>query len=139
MAFVTDSPIEGEEFLDDVGDVRRRENVGDVDGVCFGVEEVCPGVVAGDVNVAVGVGDKAAGEGGEERESGGEGLFEEREKGSEGERRASEEAAFLDVMAGEHREVRDGELEVVHGGWLGGENGGFGDDSDEWCRGMFRG
>lgn len=94
-----------------------------------GVDEVCAGVVGGDVDVAVGVGGETAGEGREKREGVGEGGFKEREEGVGGEvrRGAREEAAFLDVVAGEHWEVGDGEFQGFHSGLLIRENCAFGD------------
>lgn len=88
------------------------------------MDEVDTGVVAGDVDVSVLVGPEAAGEGRKVRERGGEAVFEEREEGGGGEGRAGEEAALLDVVAGEQWKVGDGEFEVVHGGFLGGDDGG---------------
>lgn len=63
MAFVTDSSIKSEEAVDDLGDVKRTEDV--TDGPYGGVfvDEIDTGVVGGDVDVAVGVGGEAAGEG----------------------------------------------------------------------------
>jgi len=135
MAFVTDSPIKSEEVLNNIRHIRRRENISDEDGLCDGVDEVDAGVVADDVDVSVLVGLEAAGEGREVRQGGGEAVFEEREEGGGGEGRAGEEAAFLDVVAGEHWEVGNGEFEVVHGGFLGRGDGGFGDHCHCGCRG----
>ena len=69
------------------------------------MEELGSGVVAGDVHVAVGVGDQSAGERREVRESLREAEFEEGEKGFDGERWKIEEHTLLDVVNGEHREV----------------------------------
>lgn len=128
MTFVTDSPIIGEELLDDVGDVGRRENVTYKDALRGGVNEVNTGVVTGYVNVTERIGDKAASEGGEMSQSDGKAVFEERDQGRGGERRAREEASFLNVMAREHRKVRDGEFKVSHLGRLRRKNSGLRDD-----------
>lgn len=59
--------------------MNRRENVYNVNMVSIGVNEVGAGVVAGDVDGAVGGGGEAAGERGEVGESQRERVFEERE------------------------------------------------------------
>jgi len=128
MAFITDRPIIGEESPDNIRNVSRRENISDVNVLCGGDDEIDAGVVAGDVDVAVGISFQAAGEGGKVRESLRQGVLDLRDESREGERRAGEEVAFLDVMAGEHREVGDGELQIRHGRSLGRVDCGFGDD-----------
>ena len=45
-----------------------------------------------------------------------------------GERGAGEEAAFLNVVAGEHGEIGDGELEIGERGGDVGEDGAIGED-----------
>ncbi|GMP69222.1 hypothetical protein CsSME_00028561 [Camellia sinensis var. sinensis] len=112
MAFVADSPIKSKPVLDRVGNIGGRENVANVNVRGIGVKEVNSGVIACDVDVALGIGGETAGERGEVGESAGEAVFEEREERVDGERRAGEEATLLNVVAGEHGEVGDGELEV---------------------------
>lgn len=69
MAGVADGSVEGEEMVEVVGgDVGWSEEVAEGEGGGIGVEEVDAGVVAGDVDVAVGVGGETAGERREERE-----------------------------------------------------------------------
>lgn len=66
MAGVAESAVECEELFEAVVDVgERRENGVDGEMLSFGVNEISAGIVAEDVNVAVGVGGKTAGEGGE--------------------------------------------------------------------------
>ncbi|CAL5407401.1 unnamed protein product [Camellia sinensis] len=112
MAFVADSPIKSKPVLDRVGNIGGRENVANVNVRGIGVKEVNSGVIVCDVDVALGIGGETAGERGEVGESAGEAVFEEREERVDGERRAGEEATLLNVVAGEHGEVGDGELEV---------------------------
>lgn len=92
------------------------------------MDEFNAGVVTGDVDVAVGVGGETAGERREMGEDTRKTAFEKKDKVGNGDWRASEEVAFLNVVAGEHREVGDGEFEVREGGFRGGEDGGFGED-----------
>ena len=83
MSSVTDFVVEGEELLGDWRDIRRRrrgEEVCDGDIGGGGVDEVDAGVVACDVNEAVGVGFETAGEGREEREGLGKRVFEVRDE-----------------------------------------------------------
>lgn len=127
VAGVADGAVEREQVLDAIGDVSGAQNVsgGETGGRC--VDEVDARVVAGDVNVTIGVSGQAAGQGRETREALGERGFEEGdERVLEGERRKREEEALLDVVAGEHGEVGDGELEVTECGGLVGEDGGLG-------------
>lgn len=56
------------------------ENLVCKDVSSFGMDEIDAGIVAGDMEVAVGFGKEAAGESGEMGECFGEGEFEEREK-----------------------------------------------------------
>lgn len=69
MAFITDRSIIGEESPDNIRNVNRRENISDVNVLGGGDDEIDAGVVAGDVDVAIGVSFQAAGEGWEVRES----------------------------------------------------------------------
>eukprot|EP00268_Persea_americana_P025078 TRINITY_DN2443_c0_g1_i3.p2 TRINITY_DN2443_c0_g1~~TRINITY_DN2443_c0_g1_i3.p2 ORF type:complete len:188 (-),score=61.60 TRINITY_DN2443_c0_g1_i3:441-1004(-) len=131
MAVVAEGAVKGEaeEVTDGVRDVERGENVEEGDGRGNGVDEVGAGVVAGDVDVARGgIGGEAAGEGREEGESLGEGASEEGEEGVGGEERAAEQDALLDVLAGEHGKVGDGEFEIRERGFLVGMDGAFGDE-----------
>lgn len=76
------------------------------------MNEFSAGVVTGNVDIAVGVGSETAGEWREMGEDARKATFEEKQKVGDGDWRAGEEVAFLNVMAGEHREVGDGEFEV---------------------------
>lgn len=62
------------------------------------------------------------------RESSGERAFERENEVGEGRGRRGEKNAFLNVMAREHREVGDGELEFLNGGFTIGKYGGVGED-----------
>jgi len=55
MGGVTDFVVEREEFLKGRVDIRRRQEVGDREIVGGGVDEIDAGVVACDVDVAVGM------------------------------------------------------------------------------------
>lgn len=61
---------------------------------------------------------EAASERREERESGGKRAFEKCDEVVEGVRWIREENTALDIVTGEHREVRDGELEGFQRGFV---------------------
>ncbi|KAF7816348.1 hypothetical protein G2W53_030317 [Senna tora] len=135
MTAVTNFSVKSEEFLEGLRDIGRGEEVADEESRGNDVEKIDASVVAGDVDVTVGVSVEAAGERGKVRESARESGFEERDEGIGRERRESEEAAFLDVVTGEHGKVGDGELEVSERGFFVWKDGAFGNESG--CRRHF--
>ncbi|CAH9107841.1 unnamed protein product [Cuscuta epithymum] len=62
MALIANRPVKGEEFPDHFRDVVGAKNVADRNAGVDGLHKVNSGVVAGDVNVPVGIGDEPAGE-----------------------------------------------------------------------------
>ena len=55
---------------------------------------------------------------------------EKKQEVCNGDWRESEEVSLLNVVAGEHWEVGDGEFKVGEGGFDGRKDGGFGDDGN---------
>lgn len=132
VAGVGDSLAAGEELLEAIGDVSECGRVNDgVSCKVFGggMDEVNAGVVALNMDIAVGISEETAGEGRENGESDGERALKREKEVREGKRRRREEDALLDVVAREHGEIGDGELEGFHGGRrLVRVDGGLGDD-----------
>lgn len=81
------------------------------------MNEQSTSVVTRDVDVTVSVGYETAGERWEMGENRRKALSEKKQKVRDGDWWAEEEVALLDVVAGEHREVGSGELEVRKGGF----------------------
>ncbi|CAH9119934.1 unnamed protein product [Cuscuta epithymum] len=62
MALIANRPVKGEELPDHFRDVVGAKNVANRNAGVDGLHKVNSGVVAGDVNVSVGIGDEPAGE-----------------------------------------------------------------------------
>lgn len=95
--------------------MKRRNDITNSDMSRIGVKELSAGVVTGDIDVAIGVTDETAGERWEISESSGETFSKKEEKIGDGDWRAEEEVALLDVVARKHGEVGGGEFEVRKG------------------------
>lgn len=139
MAVIADSPVECKQLLHTLGDMLRTQNVSNAHTLGSCVDELSPGIIARDVHITPVVREEPASERGEVREGAGEAEPEEGEEGVGGEGRfgAGEEVALLDVVAGEHREVRNGKLLVSHGRSLQGMDHAPGDDGRRerrWAR-----
>lgn len=99
VAGITEKAIEGEELFEAIVDVDGGEEVTNKEVLSFGMNEFDASVVTDDVDVAVGICFETTSEGWEMSESGGERLFEERDEGVNGKRRASMQHTLLDVLA----------------------------------------
>lgn len=113
MTRVANSAIKVEKLLEVIRDVKRGKKGVEGEMFSFGLDEFDTGVITEDVNVAIGVGGEATGERGEMRESGGEGAFEKGNKIRKGIRRGRKKNTFLNIVAREHRKIRNRELKRV--------------------------
>ncbi|CAH9121421.1 unnamed protein product [Cuscuta epithymum] len=112
MPLVTNSEVKRKQLLHQIRNVHPTNDVTDGNGSGRGVDKIGAGVVTGNINVSVLVGNEPAGEGWEMGECPGEAPLEQGGEVGGGKGRESEEGAFLDVVCGEHGQIGDGEFEV---------------------------
>ena len=108
MALVANSALKSKEASHAIRYVKRTENILGGNIVCSGMDEIYACIVAGNVDVAIGVSAEATCKWREVRESLRKRLLEVGDEGIDGERwMASEQDTLLDVMARKHREITD--------------------------------
>jgi hypothetical protein len=105
MSVVAHGSVERKEILDKVRHMGRSQNVANEQIGGSGVDEIHSVVVARDVHVAIAVSPKSAGERREVGKCLRETALEESDEGFDGNGRASEEAALLNIVDREHGEV----------------------------------
>lgn len=113
MTRVANSAVKVEKLLEVIRDIKRGKKGIKGEMFSFGLDEFDTGVIAEDVDVAIGVGGETTGERREMRESGGKGAFEKGNKIKKGIWRGREKNTFLNIVARKHRKIRNRELKRV--------------------------
>lgn len=130
VAGIRDGVVVDKKLLKATGHIHKFRGVNCIDTEVFrpGLNKIHAGIIAEDVNIAEIISDEAAGEGGEMGKSERKGVFEEDDEIIEGVRREGKQNTLLNVMAREHRKIRDRKLESLKRGFLIWVDSAFGDN-----------